>query len=314
MTPFNERAQTMGLDVSGSYKGLFSYEDRYSKVAYRTLAAMDPLQFPDHQDEANERHPTDGQPCPMIGIWSAEPDSNEYAYVGYVSQMYKFIGNAPLIDGVRQSLTEVGSPILTINTFTGDYLTSIREEIILQSSLSSQQTGDIHPVMIVGNSYNGQRSASVGFGISVDGGEIIGNTVFGFSLGEMKMVHVESSNTRLTSGINQYLQVFSDHIVDMIDTTFQTQLTEEQMFATLEVLEKYGKRRVSKITEILTTLQPAPVEGQPPPLPSAWNIFLAITRYCALEPNLNIKRLLENIAESVLVVPTRMLDVLGKLE
>ena len=100
----------------------------------------------------------------------------------------------------------------------------------------------------------------------------------------------------------------------MIDTTFQTQLTEDQMFGTLDVIEKYGKRRASKITDILTSLQPAPVEGQPPPLPTAWNVFLAITRYCALEPNLNMKRMLENIAESVLVVPTRMLEVLEQLQ
>jgi len=309
MTPFSERAQTMGLDVSCAHKGLFSYEDRYSKIAYRSLISAEV-----YSEDEYQRHPTDGLPSPIIGIWTAAPDNDEYVYAGYVSQMYKFVGNASLTDRVRESLLGIGSPVLTINTFTDAYLTSMREEIILQSSLSSQQIGDIHPVMIIGNSYNGERSASVGFGIAVDGGETIGNTVFCFSLGEMKMIHVESSNTTLTSGINQYLEVFNNNIVEMIDTTFQTQLTQEQMFATLDIIEKYGKRRVAKITDILTTLQPAPVEGQPPPLPSAWNVFLAITRYCALEPNLNIKRLLENIAESVLIVPTRMFEVLDKLQ
>jgi len=310
MTPFSERAEEMGLDISGAHKGLYSYEDRYSKIAYRSLGSVEI-----YTEDENQRHPSDGLTCPMIGIWTASvAPASDYMYVGYVSQLYKFIGNAPLIDRVRGSLTEVGTPILTTNTMLLGDLTSIREEIVLQSSLSSQQAGDIHPVMIIGNSYNGQRAASVGFGIAVDGGEVIGNTVFGFSLGEMKMVHVESSNTTLTSGINQYLEVFNTHIVDMIDATFQKQLTEEEMFGTLDVIEKYGKRRASKITEILASLQPAPVEGQPPPLPSAWTIFLAITRYCALEPNLNMKRMLENIAESVLVVPTRMLEVLEQLQ
>jgi hypothetical protein len=311
MTPFSERAEDMGLDISGAHKGLYSYEDRYSKIAYRSLASIDLQHF---QEDLDQAHPTDGLPCPMIGIWTSPSDASNYAYVGFVSQMYKFIGNAPLIDRVRGSLTEVGTPILNTNIILLDDLTAIREEIVLQSSLSSQQAGDIHPVMIIGNSYNGQRSASVGFGIAVDEGENIGTTTFGFSLGEMKMVHVESSNTRLTSGINLYLEVFNDHIIDMIDRTFQTQLTEEQMFGTLDVIEKYGKRRASKITDILSALQPVPVEGQPPPLPSAWNVFLAITRYCALEPNLNMKRMLENIAESVLVVPTRMLEVLEQLQ
>jgi hypothetical protein len=311
MTPFSERAEEMGLDISGAHKGLYSYEDRYSKIAYRSLGSID-LQI--LEEDENQRHPTDGLSCPMIGIWASPVDSDNYTYIGYVSQMYKFVGNQPLIDRVRLALLDVGTPILNTNIILHGDLSAVREEIVLQSSLSSQQAGDIHPVMIIGNSYNGQRSASVGFGISIDGGEIVGNTIFGFSLGEMKMVHVESSNTRLTSGINLYLEVFNDHIVDMIDRTFQTQLTEEQMFGTLDVIEKYGKRRASKITDILTSLQPAPVEGQPPPLPSAWNVFLAITRYCALEPNLNMKRMLENIAESVLVVPTRMLEVLQQLQ
>ena len=310
MTPFSDRAQAMGLDISGAHKGLYSYEDRYSKIAYRSLGSVEI-----YTEEENQRHPSDGLSTPMMGIWTSPVnDPPDYTYVGYVSQLYKFIGNAPLIDRVRGSLTEVGTPILNTNIMLLDDLTAIREEIVLQSSLSSQQAGDIHPVMIIGNSYNGQKSASVGFGIAVDGGEVIGNTIFGFSLGEMKMVHVESSNTRLTSGINLYLEVFNDSIIEMIDRTFQTQLTEEQMFGTLDVIEKYGKRRASKITDILTSLQPAPVEGQPPPLPSAWNVFLAITRYCALEPNLNMKRMLENIAESVLVVPTRMLEVLEQLQ
>ena len=78
-------------------------------------------------------------------------------------------------------------------------LSSIREEVILRSSQSSPQAGDIRPVMIASNSYNGQKAARVGFGIAVDGGEIIGDTIFGFSMGEMRMVHIESSTTRLTS-------------------------------------------------------------------------------------------------------------------
>jgi len=309
MTPFTERAQNMGLDDSMSYKGLYTYEDRYGKLAYRPLCApATPV------DDANGSHPTDAAPSTLLGIWTALPGSQNYNYISYVSQIYKFLGNATLADRLRNSLEEVGSPILRIATHLSSDLAKFREEVILQSSQSSPQAGDIRPVMIASNSYDGTRAATVGFGIAVDGGEIIGDTIFGFSMGEMRMVHIESSTTRLTSGINQYMQVFNENILEMINMSFNTQLTQEQMFGTLDIIEKYGKKRRARISEILADLQPAPREGETPPLPSAWNVFLAIARYCALEPNLNMKRMLENIAESVLVVPTRMFEVLEELQ
>ena len=307
MTPFGERAEEMGLDYSTSYKDLYTYEDRYGKIAYRVLSGRLVL------EDANP-HPTDGALTPLIGIWTALPGSDNFQYIGHVSQIYKFLGNAVLIDRLYNSLQSVGTPILRSATHLAGDLSAIREEVILQSSQSSPQAGDIRPVMIASNCYNGRKAATVGFGIAVSGGEIIGDTIFGFSMGEMRMVHIESSTTRLTSGINRYIEVFNEHIVEMIDMSFNTRITEEQMFATLNVIENYGKKRRNKITEILTELQPAAREGEDPPLPSVWNVFLAIARYCALEPNLNMKRMLENIAESVLVVPTRMFDVLAELQ
>ena len=35
--PFEQRAQDMGLNPIGAHKGLFTYEDRYSQLAYRLL-------------------------------------------------------------------------------------------------------------------------------------------------------------------------------------------------------------------------------------------------------------------------------------
>ena len=39
-------------------------------------------------------------------------------------------------------------------------------------------------------------------------------------------------------------------------------------------------------------------------------MFLAITKYSTIEKNLNVKTMLENIAESVLVIPAQMLALL----
>ena len=66
MTPFNERAEDMGLDISGAHKGLYSYEDRYSKIAYRSLGSVEI-----YTEEENQRHPSDGLSTPMMGIWTS---------------------------------------------------------------------------------------------------------------------------------------------------------------------------------------------------------------------------------------------------
>ena len=62
MTPFNERAEDMGLDISGAHKGLYSYEDRYSKIAYRSLGSVDI-----YTEDENQRHPSDGAGAAIKG-------------------------------------------------------------------------------------------------------------------------------------------------------------------------------------------------------------------------------------------------------
>ena len=76
------------------------------------------------------------------------------------------------------------------------------------------------------------------------------------------------------------------------------------MFATLDLVEALGKRRRERIADLLSDPQNL----------TAWGMFLAIIKYSSFEPNLNVKRMLENIAQSVLVIPARMHDVLEELE
>jgi len=305
MTPFNERAAVMGLDSSLAYKGMFSYSDRYGEVVYRQLST----QFVDIQDPNG--HPTDGLPISKYGIYTKGPDWQDYLYAGNVSDMYKFIGNDVLNQRIRDAITSIGMPIMTENAVPSLLLTKLRNEIIIQSSQQAPDVGDILPVMIVNNSYDGTRAASVAFGIATSyrGDRVI----FGFSLGEMRQVHIESSTTSMSSAIASYMQVFSDNILDMITGSFNSTLTEDEMMATLDVIEGMGKKRREGVSNLLQEMMPAPIEGQPPPLPTAWLVFLAIVRYSSFEPNLNMKRLMENAAESVLVIPARMYEVLERL-
>ncbi len=304
MTPFSERAEQMGLDVTLAYKGLFSYSDRYGEIVYRYLT-------PERIHEDPNPHDTDGREVSKLAIFTKGLDWPDYVCAGIVSDMYKFIGNDVLNQRIRDSIASVGMPIMTENAIPSLLLTKLRNEIIIQSSQEITNVGDVLPVMIVNNSYDGTKAATVAFGIATSyrGDRVI----FGFSLGEMRQVHIESSTTSMSSAIASYMQVFSENILDMITQSFNTRLTEDEMLATLDVIEGLGKKRRESISNLLQEMMPDVVEGQPMPLPSAWQIFLAIVRYSSFEPNLNIKRLMENAAEAVLVIPVRMYEVLERL-
>ncbi len=307
--PFSERAEAMGLDTALSYKGLYKYSDRYGEVVYRELSTS---MLP---NDTGEEHETDNQSVPLIGIFAKGPDQQECEYAGYVSELYKFIGNDVVNQRIRDAIQSVGMPILEENTIFWDVFCRMRNEIVLQSSQSTVQIGDVLPVMIVNNSYNGTRAATLAFGMAFDNiGRRVGRTIFSFSLGEMRQVHVESSTTQLSSAVGSYMQVFNESILDMITSSFNSKLTEDEMLSVLDLIEGIGKKRKEKISSILEELNPPVQEGAPPPLPSAWQVFLAIARYSSLEPNLNSKRLLENAAESVLVIPQRMYEVLDQLQ
>lgn len=300
MTPFSERAEAMGLNID-EQQGLYQYADGYGEVVYRQMMTK----------EGNS-HNTDGATLPLLAIFTRDDPEADFIYCGYVSDSYKFIGNDVLNQRIRDAINDVGMPIVQENYIQSVLRTRLRNEILIRSSQNVAQIGDVYPVMVVDNSYNGTKAATVSFGIStLYAGDRI---TFAFSLGEMRQVHIESSRTRMTSVISSYMEVFTESIADMISASFQNRITEDQMLGVLDVIESIGKKRREKISAILAEMQDPVEEGQTPPLPSAWQLFLAIVRYSSIEPNLNIKRMLENAAESVLVVPTRMYNVLSQLQ
>jgi hypothetical protein len=77
----------------------------------------------------------------------------------------------------------------------------------------------------------------------------------------------------------------------------------------LDLIEELGGRR--RKNSIVDNMRSQGIEAGT--LPSAWQMFVAIIRYTTIEPNLNMKKLLENAAERVLVIPVRMQEVLERL-
>lgn len=296
MEPFSERAQDMGLDITDAFKGMYKYEDAFGEVVYRQLFTKNTF----FEGPANPDHMTDGIEFPYLAIFTKAPEQLNYNYAGYVSNMYKFVGNEALINPIRESVNGTGNPIVRENSLFWEDRARLRHEILIQSSVSVPAAGDILPVMIVSNSYNGTRAATLAFGLATLHNRM-DYVTFAFKLGEMRMVHIQSSQTTMTTAVSDYVETFQDNITGMIQESLNKRLTEEEMLATLDLVEGIGKRRREIISESL------------PSTVTAWGMFLSIVKYSSFEPNLNVKRMLENIAESVLVIPARMYDVLSQL-
>lgn len=305
---FEQLAPEMGLTVD-SNKGMYSYIDRYSEVIYRELLT-------DYDDLAEDIHITDGIKTNLLGVFTRgiEDPIDKFIYTGYVSTQYKFIGNDAVNQAIRDSINKAGTPIVNENTLFYNAYTRMRNEILIRNSHNFGENGNIIPVMIVENSYNGTKKASVAFGLAIEGEKIRSRLIFKFRLGEMSQVHIRSSKTNVDAAIQSYLQVFANDIVDMITLSFERKLTEESLFEILGFIEKVSKKKRDEISQYLSDISPALQAGQPPLLPSSWDMFLAIAMYSTMETNLNTKRILENAAESCLVIPERMANVLANLE
>lgn len=307
MTPFSERAEQMGLDIThAEEKGMYSYRDLYGGIIYRTNQTKF---IPSIENPPTE---TDGFQIPYLSLFTKRNgDDTHWQYCGIVSKIYKFVGNEVLNEQVRNSILGTGLPIIRENTIISYDLTRMRNEIVIQNGVNNLQYGDILPVMIINNSYDGSRAQSIQFGLSMNYNDEV--LSFAFKLGEMKQIHIDGAATTLSSDVSEYMEVFTGSILDMINDSFNHRLTEEQLFMTLDVVEEIGKKRREGVSKLLTELSPEVPDEVNPPLPTAWQAFLAITRYSSFEPNLNAKALLENAAESVLVIPVRMMDVLEKI-
>jgi len=294
---FSQRAQEMGLDISKAYKGMYSYEDRFCEVVYRQ-----PFTQAAPGNPAVKEDLTDDIPFPYYGVFTRYPQLLDYNYIGYVSQIYKFVGNDILTQTIKDSITSSGNALLHENQIFAPFRSTMRNELILQSGQQVAVAGDVLPLMVVNNSYNGTRAASLSFGIAT-----LWNTnyiTYSFKLGEMRMVHIAGSQTSMATPVTEYVETFQENITDMITQSFEKRISEVEMLSTLDLIEAIGKKRREKIADLLSDPQNL----------TAWGLFLAIVKYSSFEPNLNVKRMLENIAQSVLVIPARMYDVLEKLE
>ena len=291
---FSENYAVMGLEDIGD--NCYSYTDQYSSIKYFQLITKN-----------------SGIDIPCFAIFvkptDIEVDPNDslegYRYVGNISGSYQFIGNDILAQTIRESISAAGQavfreyPILTPN------LTTFMTEMVIENPTSINEIGTVKPQINLSNSYNGTAKASVNFGFSIyEDGAIENRNGFGFDekMITLKQIHVQSSSTLMTGAVTGYVDIFSNNITQLIEENFNREIPEEDAMKVLELIEKSGagKNRTSMIAEFFKSIENK----------TSWNMFHAITRFSTIEKNLNAKKLLENVAESVLIVPAQMINAI----
>lgn len=302
---FSERVVEMGLQDLGN--GNFYYQDQYAEVLYRELYTKQPRN--DYDDIFEVR-------APIISLFTKVPSADEYRYCGSVSDRYRFAGHDTMNEPIRTSILETGNPILREQPYFSFGRVRMHNEIIIQHETTVPRVGIVYPQMTVKNTYDGTGQQEVSFGLALNASN--SDRYLGFSfrqkLGSMKQVHLENAQTRLQAEIGGYVTTFPDNIVRLIEINFDNRIEETEMLSTLEVIEVIGKKRREKISSILQEISGAQdEESMTQSGITSWQLFLAITRYSAIEGNLNARTLLEDVAERVLVVPDRMIRVVEEI-
>lgn len=290
---FEERCAQMGLENIGN--GNFFYSDQYADVVYSYLHA-NPVATP--QIVLRERD------IAFLGLFTrpsvtTREEDLEFKHAAIVSDLYKFEGHDVINNAVRGSIAEIGTPILREEALLSDDKAVMLNTMIIQNPTNTPQEGDVYPQIVVANSYNGTRCKSISFGINIATERRTINFSFATTLGTLKQIHHQNHGTSMVSPIGTFIDRFAGDISQLITENFSNVLSDEDVMNTLDLIEKVGKRRRNEVSKYLQDLDSNM---------TTWNMFLAIAKFSSDERNINAKRMMEDIAERVLVVPQQMLD------
>lgn len=286
---FAQRALSMNLRDMGNE--CFRYDDPIGSVIYKHLQSKDEIDVP------------------LYAVFTRPPvESEEFTYAGFVSDLYQFEGNEIMNQRIRTSISEVNMPIFREFVYLNNTRTRMSNEILIQNKSSIPKVGDVYPEIIVKNTYDGSGAREFLFGFSIlEENRRMG---FGFKnrISKVRQVHNIHSKTSFSSPINNYVEFFSQNILQIVEANFNTEITEEHLLSVFDMLEEIGKKRRDIVSKYI-----AEVTKETNGKVNAWTLFLAITYFSTLERNVNIKSLLDDIAEKVLVIPVEIGNVLKSL-
>lgn len=287
---FSSRAVQMGLIDAGNE--MFRYDDAIGGVIYKHLQSKDLVDVP------------------LYAIFTKPPvPGTEYTYGGFVSDLYQFEGNEVMNNKIRDAISEVGTPIFREYVYLNPIRTRMFNEIVIQHPSNVPRIGDVFPQIVVKNTYDGSGAREFLFGFTVleSNSRLLG---FGFKnkIGKMRQVHNIHARTSFTTPIGKYVEFFTNNILEIIEENFATNITEEHLLSVLDMIEEVGKKRRTEVSTYI-----ADITKETNGRVNAWNLFVGITRFSSIEKNVNIKSLLDDIAERVLVIPLNIQNVLKEL-
>jgi hypothetical protein len=293
---FTEKFAEMGLTQKAP--DTYEYSDQYSSVIYEGIKTCD-----------------SDAPIPLLSIWTKGPapaqqpiEEEKYSFQGLVSLAYNFTGNEAIKTKVRESISEINTPIFReYTTLNAPRYTMMHSDILIQNVNNVPEIGDVYPQVTIRNSYDGRLGIEVSFGISLLNDNLRNALTFRKVLSSFKQIHSQYAKTKLSSAVGDYIEVVSTNILDLIKTNFETPVTEEALMATLDLVEEIGQKRRVAISDVITKI----TEGKS--FVSCWDLFLAITKFSTVEKNLNAKVLLEDIVERTLVVPVKMIEMMKEI-
>ena len=131
MIPFNERATEMGLEEVR--EGFYRYQDQYSEIIYRSVLTRTTTRIEEIEGRPRTTisnvHDTDSVEIPYYAIFSRAAEQLNYNYCGLVSRQYKFMGNDVLNQKARDSILEIGMPMIREAAVFSPTYTRMRNEI-----------------------------------------------------------------------------------------------------------------------------------------------------------------------------------------
>jgi hypothetical protein len=295
---FGDRAVEMGLTVLAA--GSYHYADVFSEIIYKNVKTL------------GESGIVDDEEISHLAIFTKGlEDDAEWKYQNFISDAYKFLGNATLINPIKESIGAIGNADLIERTFISPDNTKIRHEIVISHENVIPEVGTIFPMMNISNTYNGTGASVIVFGMSIAESAELVSSFCTEKFGKIKQIHLAGSSTELEAAFGEYVSVFNDNIASLVSENFTNNITEDDMLKVLDIIEaKAGKKRREMISNELPSSEVEEGQTAVPWSMTSWQLFLTLTRFTSVEENLNSKKILENIAERVLIVPAQMKDAL----
>ena len=294
---FGDRAEEMGLTTVAP--GTFYYIDQFSEIMYKNVKPVDDVEDVVTPD------------IPHLAIFTkAIEEDAEWKYQNFISDAYKFLGNATLIDQIKDSIGAIGNAELEERHFSAPNFAEMRHEIVIRNANTIPAVGVVYPMMYITNSYNGTGASTIVFGMQIAESDAVSHFCTE-KFGKIKQIHLTGSSTELEAAFGEYVTIFGNNITDMVNENFNNQITETDMMKVLDIIEtKAGKKRRELISNELPVIEESADGVAIPWNMTSWQLFLTLTRFTSVETNLNAKRIMENIAERVLIVPEQMSDAL----